>query len=126
MPVGMADAATTVAGIGSGLALVLAPKVWERLTGRRKDAADGATVLSTGASAVTSAALALLEQHEEDAQAARAAEAKCRVDLAAANQRIDHGDAERHALRREIDELRSTCQVLQAKIEEPPGATPPG
>lgn len=79
----------TIAGIAGALIAGLGPRMWEKWANRHRDEADGAEVLAGGAGAVTAAALALLERHDADAATARAAEAQCRRDLAAANARID-------------------------------------
>lgn len=80
---------STLLGAGVGSIIALAPRVFDRITGRKKDAADGAEVLSTGAGAVTTAALALLEQHREDADRAREAEERCLRRLEAVNARCE-------------------------------------
>ena len=79
----------TIAGLLGGLAVGLGPKAFDKWANRRRDEQDGAEVLAGGAGAVTATALALLERHDADAATARAAEAQCRADLAAANARID-------------------------------------
>lgn len=102
----MADAqGYTLAGIVSGLLLGFGPKAWDRWIGSKKDEVEGSTLLAEGAGAVTSAAVALLQSHAAESERARAAEAQCRMDLAAANARID-------ANGREIDELRALVESL--------------
>lgn len=86
MPTG--TSATLLGGFVGSL-IALGPKVFDKLTGKKKDAADGATVISTGASAVTTAALALLAQHQEDADRARDAEERCQVRLGEVSARCD-------------------------------------
>lgn len=92
-------ATTTLAGLLSGLALALVPRAWERWASRSKDKADGASVLSDGASSVTTAALALVQQHAEDARLFRESEAECRKELAALNHRCDRLEAQVAELR---------------------------
>jgi predicted nucleic acid-binding Zn-ribbon protein len=51
--------------------------------------------------------MALLDQVQEERNT-------CRVELAAANERIDAGDLERNELRREVADLRTQVSTLQA------------
>lgn len=81
----------TIVGAVVATVVGIAPRAFDRLTGRRHDDADTAALVSTGAGAVTSAALALLEQVQEERDT-------CRADLAAVNARCD-------ALERRIADL---------------------
>lgn len=74
--------AGTVAGAAFVAVIALAPKVYDRITGKNHDDADTAAILSSGAGSVTCAALALLETMSDDRDA-------CRAELAEANARID-------------------------------------
>lgn len=80
----MTNGATNGTLIGAAVAalVTLVPRAFDRLTGRKGDDADAAEALSTGAGAVTSAAMAMVDRLQES-------EAHCRLDLAAANARID-------------------------------------
>lgn len=74
--------AGTVAGAAAVAVIALAPKVYDRLTGKSHDDADTAALISSGAGSVTAAAVALLGTMAEDRD-------QCRAELAAANARID-------------------------------------
>lgn len=74
--------AGTVAGAAIVVVVALAPKVYDRLTGKSHDDADTAALISSGAGSVTAAAVALLGTMAEDRD-------RCEAQLAAANARID-------------------------------------
>jgi len=73
---------TTLVGAVVAACVGLVPIVVARLLGRRKDDADASESVATGAGAVTTAALALLEQMKADRD-------DCRAELARVNARID-------------------------------------
>ena len=97
----------TIVGAVVGAIVGVAPRVYDRITGRRHEDADTAALVGAGAGSVTAAAMALLEQVQEE-------RTTCRAELAAANERIDTGDVERTELRREIADLRSQVATLRA------------
>jgi len=97
----------TVVGAIVGAIVGVAPRVYDRITGKRHEDADTAALVGAGAGSVTAAAMALLDQVQEDRNA-------CRVELAAANDRIDAGLAELQQVRRECADLRAQVTTLQA------------
>jgi len=102
----------TIVGAMVGAIVGVAPRVYDRITGRRHEDADTASLVSAGAGSVTVAAMALLDQVQEE-------RTTCQVALAAANERIDAGEAERTELRREIADLRSQVATLRAYQQGP-------
>lgn len=76
------DVTVGLVGAATAVAATLAPKIWDKIAGGRKEAQDGAAVLAGGASEVTAAALALLERMQQDRD-------DCRAELARVNARID-------------------------------------
>ena len=83
----------TIIGAVIGLTVAVAPKVYEKITGRRHEEADTASIVAGGAGSVTAAALALLEEGTAERARSREAEAKCQIALEKANARIDHLEA---------------------------------
>lgn len=73
--------ATIIGGLVGG-AIAVAPKLFDRLTGRDHDHADTAAIVAGGAGSVTAAALAVME-------VVRSERDTCRTELAAAMERID-------------------------------------
>ena len=90
----------TVVGAVIGTIVGVAPRVYDRITGKRHEDADTASLVSAGAGSVTAAAMALLDQVQEERNT-------CRSDLAAANERINAGLAELEELRREVETLQA-------------------
>ena len=96
----------TVVGAIIGTIVGVAPRVYDRITGKRHEDADTAALVGAGAGSVTAAAMALLDQVQEERNT-------CRVELAAANGRIDAGVAELEVVRRECADLRAQVETLQ-------------
>ena len=90
-----------IIGALSAVAATIAPRVWDKATGGKRDAQDGAAVLAGGASDVTAAALAVLEQMRADRD-------ECRRELADQDQRC----------RAEIAELRAEVEANRRRLEE--------
>lgn len=97
----------TVVGAIVGAIVGVAPRVYDRITGKRHEDADSAALVGAGAGSVTAAAMALLDQVQEERNT-------CRLELAAANERINAGLAELEKLRRQIADLRSEVATLRA------------
>ena len=97
----------TVVGAVIGTIVGVAPRVYDRITGRRHEDADSAALVGAGAGSVTAAAMALLDQVQGE-------RTTCQAALTAANERIDAGVIERTELRREIADLRSQVATLRA------------
>lgn len=90
----------TVVGAVIGTIVGVAPRVYDRITGKRHEDADSAALVGAGAGSVTAAAMALLDQVREERNT-------CRLELAAASERIDAGLAELEKLRREVETLQA-------------------
>ncbi len=93
----------TVIGAIIGAVVGVAPRVYDKVTGKRHEDADTASLVSAGAGSVTAAALALLDQVQEERNS-------CQLQLAAANARIDAGLAELAVLRRQVETLQAAPQ----------------
>ena len=102
----------TIVGAVVGAIVGVAPRVYDRITGRKHEDADSAALVGAGAGSVTAAAMALLDQVQEE-------HTTCRLELAAANERIDAGETERTELRREIADQRSQVATLRAYQQGP-------
>lgn len=72
----------TIVGAVVGAIVGVAPRVYDRLAGRKHEEADTAALVGAGAGSVTAAAMALLDQVQEERNT-------CHAHLAAANARID-------------------------------------
>lgn len=94
----MAEGTTNATLIGAVVAgvTVLAPVVWNTLTGRKRGEADSAEVVAQGAGSVTAAALALLTASNEEHERTRVREARCQAQL---------------------DELGVRCSALEAEVQ---------
>ena len=90
----------TLVGAVIGTIVGVAPRVYDRITGKRHEDADSAALVGAGAGSVTAAAMALLDQVREERNT-------CRLELAAANERIDAGLAELEKLRRQVETLHA-------------------
>ena len=90
----------TIVGAIVGAIVGVAPRVYDRITGKRHEDADSAALVGAGAGSVTAAAMALLDQVQEERNT-------CRLELAAANERIDAGLAELEKLRRRVETLQA-------------------
>ena len=97
----------TLVGAVIGTIVGVAPRVYDRITGKRHEDADSAALVGAGAGSVTAAAMALLDQVQEE-------RTTCQAAFTAANERIDAGDLERTDLRRQIADLRSEVATLRA------------
>ena len=91
----------TIVGAVVGAIVGVAPRVYDRITGRKHEDADSAALVGAGAGSVTAAAMALLDQVQEE-------RTTCRLELAAANERIDAGLAELEKLRRQVETLQAS------------------
>lgn len=90
----------TVVGAVIGTVVGVAPRVYDRITGKHHEDADSAALVGAGAGSVTAAAMSLLDQVQEERNT-------CRLELAAANERIDAGLAELEKLRRQVETLQA-------------------
>ena len=90
----------TLVGAVIGTIVGVAPRVYDRITGKRHEDAASAALVGAGAGSVTAAAMALLDQVREERNT-------CRLELAAANERIDAGLAELEKLRRQVETLQA-------------------
>ncbi len=97
----------TIVGAVIGTIVGVVPRVYDRLAGHRHEEADTAALIGAGAGSVTSAAMALVDE-------IRAERNTCRLELAAANERIDDAENERTDLRIELADLRRQVETLRA------------
>jgi len=72
----------TIAGAIVAVIVASAPRIIDRVLGRRRDDADATESVGAAAGSVTAAAIALLDQMRADRD-------QCRAELAALNERID-------------------------------------
>lgn len=72
----------TLAGAIVAVIVASAPRIIDRVLGRRRDDADATESVGAAAGSVTAAAIALLDQMRADRD-------QCRAELAALNERID-------------------------------------
>lgn len=90
----------TALGLGFGVVLASAPRLVDRVLGRNRERTDEAGVLAGGASAVTTAALALITASEAEHERTRQREARCQ-------EQLDALDARYTALADEVAKLRA-------------------